>query len=338
MRNPARTSQKDGLRTRVFSTFEDPEIGVETWSELLENGDTNQLSLTWQSLRLWWQTHKGERRLALIVAERDGRKRALAPLFLDSGMVMSLCPVQAVDFVGDVGDPTVLDGILQTACELVPDFAGFRFYHVPDTSRTGKRLLEAARRLGLNGFLEDDQPSPIIDIRGRPKAALATTRKSTPLRRERQLNRIGKLQVKHFRETVDVLAQLEDYFQLHVERWKDTSTPSKFEQAEERRLFQERTRRLGECGWLRFSRLDWNGRPIAVDWGTCYRGHFKYGKPAHAADMERYSPGAVLLRHVILAAIREGAHTFDFGFGDEPYKYRYATGEVRLQTWGLYPS
>jgi CelD/BcsL family acetyltransferase involved in cellulose biosynthesis len=45
-----------------------------------------------------------------------------------------------------------------------------------------------------------------------------------------------------------------------------------------------------------------------------------------------------LLRHLVLAAIEENAHTFDFGFGDEAYKYRYATDVVRLQTWGLYPS
>lgn len=42
------------------------------------------------------------------------------------------------------------------------------------------------------------------------------------------------------------------------------------------------------------------------------------------------------MRQLLLAAIAEGAKTFDFGIGDEAYKSRYATGVTHLRTWGLY--
>ena len=325
-----------GVRTEILPAFDQPPVNAKMWSALLKTGETNELSLTWQSLRLWWDANRQNRTLALITALRGGTPVAIAPLFIESGMAMNLCPVQAVDFVGDISDPEILDALLRAARENVPDFVGFRFYHVPHTSTTAARLRRAATRFGLDCFLEDEQPCPFIDIKGKAEAARACTQKKTPLRRERQLRRLGHLQVRHFRETEEVLEQLEDYFRLHVDRWKETPTPSKFRTAEARERFRERTRSLGPQGWLRFSRLELDGEPIALDWGTCYQGRYKYGKPAHAAHLERYSPGAVLLRHVLLAAIEEGAHTFDFGFGGEDYKSRYATDIVRLQTWGLY--
>ena len=82
---------------------------------------------------------------------------------------------------------------------------------------------------------------------------------------------------------------------------------------------------------------EWNGRPLAFHYGFSYRGRYLYGVPSFDIELARHWPGEVLLRHVLLAAIEEDAETFDFGIGDEPYKYRFATHETMLRTWGLYP-
>ena len=55
-------------------------------------------------------------------------------------MAMNLCPTSHLDFVGDVGDPEILDAVLQTARGCVDEFCGLRFYFVPHTSRTGQLL------------------------------------------------------------------------------------------------------------------------------------------------------------------------------------------------------
>lgn len=326
------------IKTRVLKTFDDGAVGPKVWSKLLSEGDTNVLPLTWQAQRLWWHAEGRQNGPLLIVADSDRQTKAIAPLFVEAGMVMNLCPATCLDFVGDAGDPRVLDAILQTVREHVSGFVGIRFYFVPDTSHTGQSLRQAATRLGLDCFLEDDQPSPIIDIRGKPEAALACTRKKTTLRRENYLRREGALEVHHFRSECDVQPQLEEFFEQHVSRWAETPSPSRFCNPRQRELFRESAREFAGAGWLRFSRLDWNGRPIAFHWGTCYEGCYTYSIPTIAVDLARYSPGAVMLRHLLLAAIDEGAHTFDFGLGDEAYKYRYATDVVHLQTWGLYPS
>ena len=53
-------------------------------------------------------------------------------------------------------------------------------------------------------------------------------------------------------------------------------------------------------------------------------------------DLARHSPGEVLLRQLLMAALAEGAHTFDFGLGDEAFKARFATRINRVRNRGLY--
>ena len=55
-------------------------------------------------------------------------------------MVFNLCPEDRLDFVGDISDPDVLNGVAGKRQKIwVPDFVGFQFYFIPDTSRTGQR-------------------------------------------------------------------------------------------------------------------------------------------------------------------------------------------------------
>ena len=141
----------------------------------------------------------------------------------------------------------------------------------------------------------------------------------------------------HYRDAEQILPQLDEFFEQHMSRRAATGHPSLFSDPLQRDYYRRVTRAIGPTGWLRFTRVAWNGRPIAFHYGLSYRGGFLFGIPTFAIDLARYSPGEVLLRHLLLLAIEEGAKTFDFGPGDEPYKYRFATHVTYLRTWGLYP-
>ena len=84
-------------------------------------------------------------------------------------------------------------------------------------------------------------------------------------------------------------------------------------------------------------RVEWNGQPLAFHFGMNYRGSYLWYKPSFAIELARHSPGEVLLRQLLLTAIEENARVFDFGIGDEAFKYRFATEINRIRTWGLYP-
>ena len=44
----------------------------------------------------------------------------------------------------------------------------------------------------------------------------------------------------------------------------------------------------------------------------------------------------MLIRHVLLDALAEGATTFDLGPGDQEYKFRFANRVDQVKGWGLY--
>ena len=136
------------VRARVLDGFDDPAFGPEQWDELLHTGDTDVVHLTWHWQRAWWEK-LGEGELLLIAAERRDRTIALAPLYVDAGMIGFVGTGESayMDFIGDISDPEILDALLETARERVADLGGFRFYAVLEASRTGKLLRAAAQRL-----------------------------------------------------------------------------------------------------------------------------------------------------------------------------------------------
>ena len=197
--------------------------------------------------------------------------------------------------------------------------------------------MEAAERLELNCFDEGGLPSPAMDISGNAEHGLAATRKKSLVRHENFFRRGGSLEVVHLQNGRFILPHLEEFFEQHVNRWAKTPYSSLFCDIAQRRFYKRLTSVAADTGWLRFTKVNWKGRPIAFHFGFCYKGSYMWYKPSFAIDLARRSPGEVLLRQLLLAAIEEGVKTFDFGLGDEAFKSRFATHVNKVNTYSLYP-
>ena len=331
-------STRDRVETRLLSGFDDRSLGREKWARLLQRGDTDEVFLTQDWMRAWWETLGGGD-LLLIAAEVDNEVVALAPFCSEAGMVFfvgSGFQAYYLDFLGDISQPEVLDALLQAARDHVPDFQGFQFYWVPEKSRTRQFLQDAAPRLGLSIHQMWSLPSPSLDL-ARPELALTKTRKKSLLRHERGFRRAGSLEVLHLRDRRTVLSQLPEFFDQHIGRWAAKSKQSGFLRKPRREFFERLTCVGADQGWLRFTRIGWDGRPVAFHFGFCFKGRYQWYRPSFEIELARMSPGEVLMRQTMLAAIDEEAHTFDMGPGEQAYKARFATDANSVQAWELYP-
>jgi hypothetical protein len=324
-----------GLQTRVLTSFEDSGLSPGHWNELLDRSNTNAVNLTWQWQRNWWKFF-GRGRLMLVVVEEANQPVCVAPLFADDDMVFNICPEDHLDLVGEVSSE-ILKAIITCAIESLPNFQGLRLYFLPQSSPTGYCLRQAAKHFGFTCIPESHFPSPRLDISARSDAAAACVRKKSLLRHENYFRREGQLTIQHVNTAGEILPQLDEFFDQHITRRAATRNPSQFVEARQRDYYRSIAVNIGPTGWLRFTRIDWNGRPIAFHFGASYAGRYLFGIPSFAIEFERLSPGEVLLRQLILAAIEERAKVFDFGIGDEAYKYRFATGQEQLVTWSVYP-
>jgi CelD/BcsL family acetyltransferase involved in cellulose biosynthesis len=327
------------LLARVLDGFDDPAIDADRWNELVLAGGDGSVYLTWEFQRAWWET-LGRGRLLIVVVERDSQPIAIAPLYADCGMIYfigSAFDSDYLGFIGDVRDPEVLATILSTARDDVAGFLGFRFYFLPQRAAATAALPAVAERLGMACFGEDDMPAPVLDLAAEPAAALAAANRPTFLKIERAFLRGGPLHVARLDDGASILPQLPEFFEQHVARWAGTPTPSRFTDPDARRLIERFTARAADTRWLRFTRIEWQGRPIAFHYGYCLDGRYYWGMPTFAVDLARESPGQLLIRHLLLAAVDERARVFDFGTGDQAFKTRLASRVERVRTWGLYP-
>lgn len=326
------------LTIHLLSSFDDPALGGEQWNALLCVGDTQTVFQTWEWQKAWWGAF-GRGQLLLLAAERGGRIVALAPLFYDSGMIFFVGSGGSdyLDFIGHIDDLDLLAALLEKARARVPDFLGFRFYHVPEQSRLAWQLRVVAQRLGLQYCDEGSLPAPQLALSAEPETARAATRKKSLRRHERFFRREGDLRVLHLHEGEAILPHLPAFFAQHIARWEVTPYPSLFHDAKQRHFYRTLTQLAASSGWLRFTRIEWQGHPIAFHFGFLYQGRFLWYKPSFDVALARRSPGEVLLRQLLLAALAEEADMFDFGLGDEPFKARFATHTAGVRTWGLYP-
>src|ERR1051326_8664643 len=99
------------VQTRILEGFDDPTFGPDQWDSLLQRTGTDNVYLTWQWQRAWWEAF-GKGNPFLIVVERQGRVVALAPLYVRSGMVYFIgaayWEADRLDFIGDVAGSFVL--------------------------------------------------------------------------------------------------------------------------------------------------------------------------------------------------------------------------------------
>jgi CelD/BcsL family acetyltransferase involved in cellulose biosynthesis len=318
--------------------FEDKRISPEIWNNLVHAGSTDEIFLTWHWQKVWWDVF-GRGELILIMAETNGKPFFIAPLFADDGMIFFTGSGGSdyLDFIGNPVNFIIMERILQMAKDRLPQFHGFLFYHIPEDSFTSGFLEKIAARNNWYFYKENEYVSPRLDLTEYPAKALNAINKKSLVRHETWFKNNGELQIDHFNNREDITPLLEQLFNQHIERWSLTPYPSLFLKPEERLFYRTMTELLAETGWLCFTRVSWNGNPVAFHFGFNYNGSFFWYKPGYDINMAKHSPGEVLLRQLLIRAIDENAKIFDFGLGDEAFKRRFSSRNIRVTNWGLHP-
>ncbi len=300
------------IRVEVASGFDDPLVSHEAWHHLLSLGTTNEVFLTRQWQQAWWESF-GRGTLLMLVAMHEDTPTALAPIFTDSGMgyFVGSGASDYLDFIGIVQDVNVLKALLQQARSLIPRFVGFLFYHVPSDSPTGSLLTQVACQLGLRCYEEASMPAPRLEMSAEHEVEMRAAPQKKSLRRhEGWFRKHGRLAVSHDTNAAEILPHLDTFFDQHVARWESTETPSLFVNPAHRDFYRRLTMSTDVTDWLRFTRVDWNEHPIAFHFGFCYERSYLWYKPSFEIDLMRRSPGEVLLRQLLLAAIAENCAMF----------------------------
>jgi CelD/BcsL family acetyltransferase involved in cellulose biosynthesis len=278
----------------------------------------------------WWAHFGGSHRLCLqAVVDGEERVVGILPLY-----EFARAPFHVMRFVGH-----------GAADQLGPVCAAERRDEVAGALRgmlsgQPRRLLLAEQllcdegwRAALGGRVVAGAPSPVVaPVESSWQGYLAS--KSTNFRqqvgrRRRQLERDHDAV---FRLTVAAEAlddDLDVLFRLHRARWGHVRTA--FGSRDE--AFHRDFARIALArGWLRLWTLDVDGAAVAAWYGFRFAGIEWYYQAGRDPAWDRSSVGFVLFSHALERALEDGVPEYRMLRGGESYKYRFATGDVPLES------
>ena len=131
---------------------------------------------------------------------------------------------------------------------------------------------------------------------------------------------------------------LPKFFRAHVARFLFTERISNLIRPERRLFLVELARLLSADGWIYIFQISVGSRSIAWNYGFEFGTAFWY-QPTFVNDLEKYSPGLVLLSKLIEDAATDARiHTVDLGLGAETYKEAFANATRRTMYVTLHRS
>jgi CelD/BcsL family acetyltransferase involved in cellulose biosynthesis len=330
--------------TLVTEIPDDPSLRLQ-WNALASQVWLPQIFYTYEWARAV-QLALGETLHPLLLLARDETQQLVGVAALatsTSGGVSCLCATTGdyCDFLARRQDAAVF---VNEALRALRD-QGYRnvtLTNFPEDSPSFDALRSAAANSGFQMYARTAYLCAQIQI-----SAIPTNAAGKPqLPRQKMVRRClkamaedGPLAIVHETTFERVDLALSEFFRAHVARFLFTGRISNLVRPERRKFLCELARLLSDTGWLCLSQIRVGSRTISWNYGFKFEKNWFWYQPTFVNDLEKYSPGFVLLSKVIEEAA--SGHTYgtvDMGLGIEGYKDRFANNARRTMYVTLHHS
>jgi CelD/BcsL family acetyltransferase involved in cellulose biosynthesis len=151
-------------------------------------------------------------------------------------------------------------------------------------------------------------------------------------RRRRKLEKLGNVQIVIAENAEQRAAFLEAMMRMKREKFLKTKGYDVFTEPGLGEFYRKATTRLGDAGPVQVSALLLDDKILAAHWGYVTADRFYHLMPAYTSgDLRAYAPGRLLNEWLLQWALESDLKFFDFGIGDEPYKFDYCDVDVPLR-------
>ena len=310
----------------------------ENWNQLLANGVSHFPFLRYEYLEDWWQTRGGgewpqDAELAILAATEQGELVGIAPLFVAEHQgqkrLLLLGSIEISDFLDLIVSPNRLvdfsKALLQYVTEqFVPrGIKTLDLYNLLDDSPSIDALSSAAAGTGFKVTRERLQHSPFITLPGDWERYLESIDKKQRHEIRRKMRRAAEGEVLVEMVFTSDANRVEQDAEAFMSLMAQDPEKAAFLKPEMRSQFKRSIRRAFECGCLQLAFLKIGGENAAAYLNFDYLNRiWVYNSGVDRRFME-YSPGWVLLGHLLKWANENGRSEFDFMRGDEDYKYKF---------------
>ena len=138
-------------------------------------------------------------------------------------------------------------------------------------------------------------------------------------RKKRGLKKIGKLNFKVFKEKKEISSILNNLFEQKNARLSFKKSENLFKKRDFN-FYKELFKNQNENFKMHLSYLKLDKEILAMHLGAIYKKRYYYLVLSMGKNLEKYSPGRLLINLLIKWSISKKMDYFDFTFGDEDYK------------------
>ena len=304
------------------------------WNSLLKTVDHTVFS-RWEWLSIWWKHFGKNKRLLILLAEEDNQIVAIAPLMYLVRNVYGL-RIAKIAFIG-TPDAAYCDFILgEKRKECMKLFMNYlsnyrekwshlTFSNVPELSKSIELLpgaFEKSKKVKVSVLF--DCPMLIL-----PKSFdTFMNNLSSDLRRNIRKNQ-RRLQEKYTVEFVNysnpktVEKGMNILFDLHQKIWIQKGRTGSFANSNVRSFYLDIAKSFSKKKMLGLYSLQADDNPLAINYGYKYKSEFHFSSQGRNGAYSRFSVGNLLISNVIKTCIEEDFSKFNFGRGNNLYKYRW---------------
>ncbi len=294
-------------------------------------------------LSTWHRTIGNDEQIAPCIARvdrDDGRPLMLLPLGIErrgSMRVLSWLGGQVADYKGplllpDASEELISGGFATLWRNVLRELPAFDTIHFDSQPE-----LIGSQRNPFTTLAVQDHPSSahysLLD--GDLSSYVASKRSSKSRwqmrRKYARLKELGAVEWVMPVEESGIVPVMSALFEQKSRNYAELGVRDLFARPAYREFYLEMAKEHARSGLVNLSALTLNGEVVAAHWGLVARKRFFFLMPSYAdGEVQRYSPGNILLQHLFEWCFENGIEAFDFTVGDETYKQHWCDHELKL--------
>ena len=311
----------------------------EQWNDLLAASTTHVPFLRCEYLAEWWATRGGgewpdDSQLAIITAHDGDLLVGIAPLFVaeheEEKRLLLLGSIEISDYLDIICRAEDLErfcaGLLSFISEMfvAPGaISKIDMYNIAEDSPTLEALETAAKGLDLDYKDHKLEHSPYIPLPADWETYLQGLDKKQRHEIRRKMRRAGEGQEQAEVYITREASKLEDDMEDFLELMEQDEAKAEFLSPMMREQMKATMRCAFEEDCLQLAFLLIGGQKSAAYVSFDFLDRIWVYNSGLDWRYSAYSPGWVLLAHLLQMAIEQGKQEFDFMRGDEAYKYKF---------------
>lgn len=336
-----------------YRTWEELQPLAARWDVLLSESTSDTIFLTWEWCEAWWKNYGAARPLFVLAAWEEDHLLGIAPFYVDVVRRWG-SDWKCLRIVGDgSNDSDYLDcfaapgregevmrsflDYLQTENK---DWDWLECYATPSDSLCLSVMASVARERGWHSATEPiacttlPLPSSWEAFLAGLRPRFRTKVRSCLAELEQQIRSVPR----ECTSETDLDSWLGELFDLHGRRWNTRGQSGVFGTAAKRSFYNDISRSTLGRGWLAFHRLEWAGRPLALQYGFRYGNRFYLLQEGYDPAFDTMRPGMILRSWLMRHWIKAGLAEYDFLAGVTPAKMEWGSSQKTSVRFVLAPS